>query len=89
MVQVLPDRICTVCRCKSSVFREGRLTISLAGTMCAALLVTGVSLSTPPICIIVMSGLQAATNNGGHDVKVNGPGKDLPRCGVSVSAEGP
>ena len=57
--------------------------------MCAALLITGVSLSTPPICITVMNGLQAVTNNGGHDVNVDGPGEDLPCCGVSVPAEGP
>lgn len=86
--------------CKSSVCIEGRLTINtgaatwdwiynLAGTVYAALLFTGVSLSTPPICIIVMSGLQAATNNGGHHMKVDGPGEDLPCCHISVSTEGP
>lgn len=36
-----------------------------------------------------MSGLQAATNNGGHDGKVDEPGEDLPCCGISMSAEGP
>lgn len=95
MVQMLQAHICTVFD-KSSVCMEGRLTISKGATTWdlqvswdQALLVIGVSLSIPPICITVISVLQAATNNGGHDVKVDGPGEDLPCCGVSVSTEGP
>lgn len=54
--------------------------------MCPALFVTGVPLCTTAICITVMSGLQAAPNLGGQDVKMDGSGEDLLCCGFSVPA---
>lgn len=43
----------------------------------------------PTISITMLSELQAATGNGGHNVMVYGTGDDLPYCGVSLSAEYP
>lgn len=57
--------------------------------MCPALLVAGVALGTALICVTVMSGLQAAPNLGGQDVKVDGSGEDLPRCVSQWLLEGP